>query len=78
LDDSTEPVQAFYKEFNMNYPVAVGDAALATKYGGILGLPITFILGCDGRVSAKHIGEVNISDITGEISSLRNGPACKP
>jgi peroxiredoxin len=78
LDDSTEPVQAFYKEFNMTYPVAVGDAALATKYGGILGLPITFILGCDGRVSAKHIGEVNISDVTSEISSLQNEPACRP
>lgn len=76
LDDNADPVRAFYNDFKMNYPIAVGDAALARQYGGILGLPITFIIGCDGRVAAKHIGEVNISDIKDEINSLRNGATC--
>jgi len=76
LDDSDEPVHTFYREFKMNYPVAIGDAALARQYGGILGLPITFLIGCDGRIAGKHIGEVDISNITGEINSLSKGPAC--
>jgi thiol-disulfide isomerase/thioredoxin len=78
LDDSTEPVRNFYTEFKMNYPVAVGDAALAQRYGGILGLPISFIIGCDGRVASKHIGEVNIPEITAEINSLRKSWECAP
>jgi thiol-disulfide isomerase/thioredoxin len=76
LDDSAKPVRSFYYEFKMNYPVAVGDAALAERYGGILGLPISFIIGCDGRVSSKHIGEVKIPEITDEINSLRNSRTC--
>ena len=77
LDDSAEPVRTFYNDFRMNYPVAVGDAALARQYGGVLGLPITFMIRCDGRVAAKHVGEVNISEIKDEINSLRNGAACR-
>ena len=78
LDDSEEPVRTFYKDFKMNYPVAVGDAALATRYGGVLGLPITFLIGCDGRISAKHIGEVQLPDVTEEITSLMQSAACSP
>lgn len=76
LDDSADPVRAFNSEFKINYPVAVGDAALATKYGGILGLPVSFVIGCDGRVSSRHIGEVNIGELTQEINSLVKNPAC--
>lgn len=76
LDDSEEPVHTFYNEFKMNYPVAVGDAALARRYGGILGLPVTFLIGCDGRISARHIGEVQIPEITQEIASLHKDAAC--
>jgi peroxiredoxin len=76
LDDSAGPVRSFYTEFRMNYPVAVGDAALAERYGGILGLPVSFLVGCDGRVSSKRIGEVEIPEVTDEIDSLRNSGAC--
>jgi len=76
LDDSEEPVRAFANDFKINYPVAVGDAALATRYGGILGLPVSFVIGCDGRVSSRHIGEVNIGELTQETNSLVTNPAC--
>jgi len=76
LDDSAEPVRTFKNEFKINYPVAIGDAALATKYGGILGLPVSFVIDCDGRVSSRRIGEANIPEITGEINSLLKNPAC--
>lgn len=76
LDDSADPVRTFYKEFKINYPVAVGDATLATKYGGILGLPVSFLIGCDGRVSSKHIGEADIPEMTQEINSLLKSSSC--
>ena len=76
LDDSAEPVRTFKSEFKINYPLAVGDAALATRYGGILGLPVSFVIGCDGRVSSRHIGEVNIGELTRELDSLSINPAC--
>jgi thiol-disulfide isomerase/thioredoxin len=70
MDDSDEPVKAFYKEFNMNYPVAVGDEKLAELYGGILGLPTTMLIGRDGRIYAKHVGATDISVFEREVKEL--------
>ena len=43
MDDDAKPVREFYQEFKMNYPVALGTAQVAEAYGGVLGLPITFL-----------------------------------
>lgn len=69
LDDDPELVRAFYRQLRMNYPVAIGDAKLAEQYGGILGLPVSFLIGRDGRIYAKHIGETDVSLIEREIKS---------
>jgi thiol-disulfide isomerase/thioredoxin len=69
LDDDPRAVHIFYQQFKMNYPVAVGDANLAERYGGILGLPVNYLIDRDGRIYAKHIGEVDISLIEQEIKT---------
>src|SRR5271169_1384093 len=43
MDDDAKPVREFYKEHQMNYPVAVGDDKLAEQFGGVMGLPINFL-----------------------------------
>ena len=70
LDDEAEPVREFYRGFKMNYPVVMGNAKLAEKYGGILGLPIAFLIGRDGRIYHKHIGETASSVLEREITAL--------
>ena len=65
-----KPVQKFYQEFKMNYPVALGNEKVADAYGGVLGLPVTFLIGRDGRVAAKYVGEVAMSSMQQEIESL--------
>jgi cytochrome c biogenesis protein CcmG/thiol:disulfide interchange protein DsbE len=70
LDDDPKPVRGFYQQFKMNYPVAIGDANLAERYGGMLGLPVNFVIDREGRIHAKHVGEVDISLIEQEINSL--------
>src|SRR5262249_14532356 len=77
LDDDVTPVRSFYEQFKMNYPVAVGDTGLAEQFGGILGLPVTFLIGCDGRIYAKHAGESSASHIEQEIKPLLQGAECK-
>ena len=56
IDDSPDPVRTFAEQFHMNYPIVMGNAKIAEEYGGILGLPIAFLLGRDGRILKKHIG----------------------
>lgn len=70
LDDNPKPVRSFYQQFKMNYPVAVGDANVAERYGGILGLPVNFVIDRDGRIYAKHSGEMAPSLVENEIQSL--------
>ena len=69
LDDDPKLVRGFYQQLRMNYPVAIGDATLAERYGGILGLPVSFLICRDGRICAKHVGEADIALMEQEIKS---------
>ena len=70
MDDSPEPVRDFYRLFQMNYPVAMGNAKIGELYGGVLGLPIAFVISRDGRIFTKHIGATDISVLERDIRAL--------
>lgn len=70
MDDSPQPVRDFYQQFKMNYPVALGGAKTGDLYGGILGLPISFVVDRNGRIYAKHIGVTDISILESEVKAL--------
>ena len=70
MDDGPEPVRTFAREFHMNYPVVMGSAKIGELYGGVLGLPIAFLLDRDGRVYAKHIGATKPEIIEKEVVAL--------
>jgi hypothetical protein len=63
-------VRDFYRDLKMNYPVVMGNAKTGELYGGVLGLPIAFLIGRDGRIYSKHIGETNISVFEKEVVDL--------
>ena len=54
----------------MNYPVVMGNAKTGELYGGVLGLPIAFVIRRDGRIAEKHIGATDISVFEKEIVTL--------
>jgi peroxiredoxin len=70
MDDGPKPVREFYREFRMNYPVAMGDQKVSELFGGIFGLPTTFLIGRDGRIYSKHIGATDVSVFEEEIKEL--------
>lgn len=67
MDDSPDPVPAFYKQFKMNYPVIMGNAQIGEEYGGVLGLPIAFIIDRQGLIRAKHMGATDAAVFEREI-----------
>ncbi len=75
MDDGPEPVRTFYQRFKINYPVVMGNAKTGELYGGVLGLPIAFLIGRDGRITAKHIGPIDISVVEKEIENLLQSSA---
>ncbi len=70
MDDDAPPVVDFYKELQMNYPVAVGNSRMADLYGGLPGLPTTYVIGRDGRIYAKHVGAMDPNVFESEIKAL--------
>jgi cytochrome c biogenesis protein CcmG/thiol:disulfide interchange protein DsbE len=74
MDDGPEPVRQFYSEFHMNYPVVMGSDKLGELYGGIMGLPTSFLIGRDGRIYSKHVGLTDESVFESEIKELLAAP----
>lgn len=70
MDDSPEPVRDFYQQFHMNYPVVMGTAKTGELYGGVLGLPIAFVIGKDGLIYSKKIGAADMAVLEREIQKL--------
>jgi len=78
MDDGPEPVRDFSRQFKMNYPVVMGNAQIGELYGGVLGLPIAFVVGSDGRIYSKHIGPTDISLFNREIKAMLQAQGHSP
>lgn len=77
LSDDTGPVQdvkSFVREAKMNYPVAIANPELESKFGGVMGLPTSFLLDTQGRVVQKHVGLRNPALYETEIRALLQMP----
>ena len=70
MDDSPDPVKLFYDQFHMTYPVVMGNAKIGELYGGVLGLPIVFLIDRDGRIRSKHVGATDAATFGTEIEDL--------
>jgi thiol-disulfide isomerase/thioredoxin len=70
MDDSPDPVRTFYQQFHMNYPVVMGTAETGSAYGGVLGLPIAFLIDRTGIIHYKHMGATDAAVFEKEIATL--------
>lgn len=70
LDDEEAPVRALTAQRGVNYPIVMGDAKLANSWGGILGLPVTFLIDRRGRVAARFKGEADLTVMESAVRRL--------
>ena len=70
MDDDAATVRAFCRAQGVNYPMAMGDAELGQKFGGVLGVPVKVVIDRKGRVAARHTGAVDIAVLTLELRAL--------
>jgi cytochrome c biogenesis protein CcmG, thiol:disulfide interchange protein DsbE len=43
-------------QMTMNYPIVMGSDEIATKFGGLLGMPTSFLISRDGKIVKRYIG----------------------
>lgn len=70
MDDDAPPVLRLIQKRNVNYPVVMGDTKLAELYGGVLGLPVTFLIDRRGMVAARFQGESNLEAMRKRVEEL--------
>jgi cytochrome c biogenesis protein CcmG/thiol:disulfide interchange protein DsbE len=58
----------------MNYPIVIGNDDIATKFGGLLGLPTTVVISRDGKIQKRYIGSVDKAALEKDIQSLLASP----
>ncbi len=56
VDDSTTPVRPFLDEYHVDYPVVMGSNKVVDEYGGINGIPTTFIINQKGDIVKQVVG----------------------
>lgn len=49
-------VKPFAKENNINYPILLTDGKVEAAYGGIRGIPTTFVIDREGNIRNKYVG----------------------
>ena len=69
MDDAAPEVIATVSRLKLNYPVLMGDEYLGADYGGVLGLPVTFLIDRDGKIQARYQG-TSLTHIHSDIQNL--------
>lgn len=49
-------VKPFMKDYGINYPIVMGDNQVVAAYGGIRGIPTTFVIDKEGKIKASFEG----------------------
>jgi peroxiredoxin len=57
-----EVVKKFMGDFQMNYQVVMGDDAVVAAFGGVDGIPTTFIIDRTGIIRDKKVGAMETAE----------------
>jgi thiol-disulfide isomerase/thioredoxin len=70
MDDDSAPVATLVRERAVNYPVVMGDEHIGLLYGGVLGLPVTYLIDRRGIVRARYQGDADLDAMESAILRL--------
>ena len=70
MDDDDSGVRALNRKMRLNYPVVMGDTELGELYGGVLGLPLVYLIDRQGVIRARFDGETDPRLIEAQVKIL--------
>jgi peroxiredoxin len=70
LDDDSAPVQRAVSKYHVDYPVLMSDEMLVELYGGVLGLPLSYLIDPAGRIVARYQGKSDLSRMEKDLKAL--------
>lgn len=69
-DDTINDILQFQGDLKQDYHLALGDQDVKSKFGGVLGLPVTFVIDRAGRIRQRFDGERNRTSFEAAIKPL--------
>jgi thiol-disulfide isomerase/thioredoxin len=70
-----EDVQPFVEEHKMTYPILLGNGEVVEQFGGLVGLPTTFVVDRDGKYYSMYRGLASRKRLEQELQDLLGTPA---
>ena len=61
------------KKVAMDYPIVLGNSNVETKFGGLLGLPTSYLISQNGQIVKKVIGMIDAQSMGNLIQKLLSG-----
>ena len=74
MDDDSAPVVRAVGKYHIVYPVVMSDETLVELYGGVLGLPLSFIVDPAGRIVGRYQGKSDLTRMENQLKALLPGP----
>lgn len=65
-------VKRFVSENGINYPIVMGDETIVDAFGGVDGIPTTFIIGPDGTIRHKKVGAMHAAQFEELLKPVLN------
>ena len=72
VDDPVEKMRPYAAQYKINYPLLVGNGRedVQDAFGPLFGIPVSVIIGRDGKIAKKHSGIATKAQIEREIKRL--------
>ena len=58
--DAKQKVETFVADYGLTFPVVLGNDSVTDQYGGISGIPTSFVVDAAGNIVSKHVGMMNL------------------
>lgn len=70
MDDDVTSVKQLLAQSPVRYPIVMGDAQLGERFGGVFGLPLSFLIDAQGRIVARYQGESDLARMEAKLKEL--------
>lgn len=64
------PLYNLIGKFGINYPVLLADPVITRSFGGVTGIPATFLVNRQGQIMKKYLGYVEYDVLQKDIKSM--------
>ena len=73
IQDKEKDALAYLKEFNVTYPNGRDASGKISVDYGVWGIPETFFIDPQGRITYKHVGALGTAIVMGKLEEARQG-----